>query len=140
MLSGKHKLFGHMRHLPIVKIGNKRYLVDARLNELRNVNNPDDREKMEGSEEFYVKNFGSAPINRSGNDERIIRQFFTKRFRRIPEADLTYYEEWRKRLTTYGPNLLHGTMDKQGRDILTNLRKEKGFRHPLTNFEHELSI
>lgn len=86
------------------------------------------------------KNFGSASLNRSGNDEKIIRQFFTKRFRRLPEADPLYFEEWRKRLTTYGPNFLKGTMDKQGRDILEKLRKEKGLKHPLTNFEYELSI
>lgn len=58
----KFKLFGHMRQLPIVKIGKKKYFVDARLNELRNINNPGDSEKMEGSEEFYVKNFSSIPL------------------------------------------------------------------------------
>jgi len=46
------------RRLPIVKIGDTYYFVDARLNELRNVKNPNDREKMEGSEEFYIKTFG----------------------------------------------------------------------------------
>lgn len=44
--------------LPIIKIGNKRYYVDERLNELRNVSNPSDREKMEGSKEFYIATFG----------------------------------------------------------------------------------
>lgn len=53
------KIRANARQLPIVKIGSKRYFVDARLNELRNINNPHDREKMEGSEEFYKKNFGA---------------------------------------------------------------------------------
>jgi hypothetical protein len=44
--------------LPVVKIGGKKYYVDERLNELRNVKNPHDREKMEGSAEFYVRHFG----------------------------------------------------------------------------------
>ena len=44
--------------LPVVKIGRKKYFVDERLNELRNVKNPADREKMEGSAAFYVKTFG----------------------------------------------------------------------------------
>lgn len=44
--------------LPIIKIGGKKYYVDERLNELRNIKNPNDREKMEGSAEFYVKAFG----------------------------------------------------------------------------------
>lgn len=47
-----------MGKLPVVKIGNKKYYVDSRLNELRNVKNPHDREKMEGSEDFYVSTFG----------------------------------------------------------------------------------
>jgi hypothetical protein len=47
-----------MKALPIVKIGRKTYFVDARLNELRNTKNPNDSEKMEGSEEFYINNFG----------------------------------------------------------------------------------
>jgi hypothetical protein len=46
-----------MKELPKIKIGRKTYFVDARLNELRNVNNPQDSEKMEGSEEFYLKTF-----------------------------------------------------------------------------------
>jgi len=41
-----------------VKIGNKVYFIDSRLNELRNIKNPADREKLEGSEEFYLKIFG----------------------------------------------------------------------------------
>jgi hypothetical protein len=47
-----------MRALPIIKIGHTFYFVDSRLNELREVNNPCNSEKMEGSEEFYVNNFG----------------------------------------------------------------------------------
>jgi len=47
-----------MRRLPIIKIGRKKYFVDERLNELRNIKNPHDREKMEGSLKFYIKNFG----------------------------------------------------------------------------------
>ena len=46
-----------MRQLPIVKIGDILYFVDAKLNELREVNNPHNIEKMEGSEEFYINNF-----------------------------------------------------------------------------------
>ena len=46
-----------MRQLPIIKIGQTRYFIDSRLNELREVNNPYNREKMEGSEEFYINNF-----------------------------------------------------------------------------------
>ena len=52
-----------MRSLPIVKIGNKEYFVDSRLNELRNTRNPHDVEKMEGSEEFYLTNFKSASLS-----------------------------------------------------------------------------
>ena len=47
-----------MRELPRVKIGRKTYYVDSRLNELRNVKNPHDSEMMEGSESFYLENFG----------------------------------------------------------------------------------
>ena len=46
------------RELPKVKIGRKTYFVDSRLNELRNTKNPSDSEKMEASEDFYVKEFG----------------------------------------------------------------------------------
>jgi len=54
-----HSAFGGgSRPLPVVKIGGKKYYVDERLNELRNVKNPHDREKMEGSAEFYVRHFG----------------------------------------------------------------------------------
>ena len=41
-----------------VKIGRKVYFIDSRLNELRNVKNPCDSEKMEGSEKYYLKLFG----------------------------------------------------------------------------------
>jgi len=44
--------------LPIIKIGNKKYFVDARLDELRNIKNPFDVEKMEGSVDFYINTFG----------------------------------------------------------------------------------
>ena len=47
-----------MRALPIIKLGSKRYFVDTRLNELRNIRNPHDIEVMGGSEEFYVRHFG----------------------------------------------------------------------------------
>ena len=47
-----------VRELPRIKIGRKEYFVDARLNELRNVKNPFDVEKMEGSEEIYIKLWG----------------------------------------------------------------------------------
>lgn len=43
-----------------VKIGKKVYFLDKRLNELRNIKNPYDSEKMEGSEEFYIKTFGEV--------------------------------------------------------------------------------
>ena len=46
-----------MKELPKIKIGNKTYYVDARLNELRDIKNPYDGEKMKGSEEFYLKLF-----------------------------------------------------------------------------------
>lgn len=46
------------RNLPIIKIGSKKYFVDERLNELRNVENAHDAEKMEGSAELYVRIFG----------------------------------------------------------------------------------
>jgi len=42
----------------MIKIGRKVYFIDSRLNELRNVKDPCDREKMEGSEEFYLKLYG----------------------------------------------------------------------------------
>lgn len=48
-----------MRELPIIKIGHKKYYVDERLNELRNITNPSDRESMEGSDEaFWVGVWG----------------------------------------------------------------------------------
>lgn len=47
-----------MRELPKIKIGRKTYFVDERLNEIRNVNNPHDSEKLEGSAEFYIKMWG----------------------------------------------------------------------------------
>ena len=49
-----------MTALKKVKIGRKIYFIDSRLNELRNVNDFFDREKMEGSEEFYLKLFGEV--------------------------------------------------------------------------------
>lgn len=50
--------FNIMTALKKVKIGNKVYFIDARLNELRNVKNFMDSEKMEGSEETYLNLFG----------------------------------------------------------------------------------
>lgn len=52
--------FDENRHgaLPKVKIGNKVYFLDERLNEMRNINDFTDVEKMEGSKEFYLKHFG----------------------------------------------------------------------------------
>lgn len=48
-----------MKALPKVKLGDgKTYFVDERLNELRNVKDFNDVEKMEGSAEFYVRHFG----------------------------------------------------------------------------------
>lgn len=44
--------------LPIVKIGKEYYFLDSRLNEIRNIKDPADREKLEGSPEFYLKTFG----------------------------------------------------------------------------------
>ena len=52
------KDYNGVRALPKIKLGRKEYFVDARLNELRNVKNPFDVEKMEGSEEFYIEHFG----------------------------------------------------------------------------------
>jgi hypothetical protein len=46
-----------MKALKKIKIGNKVYFIDSRLNELRNVKDFSDKEKMEGSEEFYLKIF-----------------------------------------------------------------------------------
>ena len=65
----KHKVWYHNndddkigspRQLPKVKIGKKIYFVDARLNELRNIKDFSDSEKMEGSEQFYVDTFGTS--------------------------------------------------------------------------------
>jgi len=36
-----------MGALPVVKIGSKHYFVDKRLNELRNINDPSDKESIE---------------------------------------------------------------------------------------------
>lgn len=44
--------------LPRIRIGKTEYFVDERLNEIRNVKDPQDREKLEGSAEFYVKQWG----------------------------------------------------------------------------------
>jgi hypothetical protein len=46
-----------MKALPRIKLDRKIYFVDARLNELRNVKDPNDTEKMEGSEELYLQHF-----------------------------------------------------------------------------------
>lgn len=46
-----------MNALPKIKINKKIYFVDERLNELRNIKDPNDFEKMEGSKEFYIKYF-----------------------------------------------------------------------------------
>jgi len=56
-----------VRQLPVVRIGKKDYFVDERLNELRNIKDPNDREKMEGSEAFYTKLYGrkSSAIKKS---------------------------------------------------------------------------
>ena len=51
--------------LPRVRIGRKTYFLDARLNEIRNVNNPHDREKLEGSPEYYLRNWGISEITRT---------------------------------------------------------------------------
>jgi hypothetical protein len=55
-----------MDELPKIRIGRKTYYLDARLGEIRNVNNPHDREKLEGSPEFYLKTWGVAEITRTG--------------------------------------------------------------------------
>jgi len=47
-----------MKALKMVKIGRKVYFIDPKLNELRNIKDPFDIEKMEGSEDFYLKLFG----------------------------------------------------------------------------------
>ena len=52
-----------MRALPIIKLGKKRYFVDARIQEMRNILNPHDVEKMEGSEEFYIRHFGYSALD-----------------------------------------------------------------------------
>ena len=52
-----------VRMLPIIKLGSKRYFVDTRLNELRNVVNPHDTESMGGSEEFYIRHFGYSALD-----------------------------------------------------------------------------
>jgi hypothetical protein len=46
------------RQLPIIHIDGTDYFVDERLNEIRNVKNPHDREKLEGSADFYIKTWG----------------------------------------------------------------------------------
>lgn len=42
-----------MGQLPIINIGRKRYFLDERLNEMRNVKDPNDRESMEGSDAAF---------------------------------------------------------------------------------------
>ena len=49
--------------LPKVKIDGTVYYIDERLNELRNVKDPSDKEKMEGSKEFYLETFGEYKGN-----------------------------------------------------------------------------
>ena len=50
------------KRLPIVKLGDGvYYFVDERLNELRDIENPHNIEKMEGSAEFYINHFGVLP-------------------------------------------------------------------------------
>ena len=46
-----------MNSLKKVRIGDSIYFIDERLEELRNVNNPQDIEKMEGSTECYLDLF-----------------------------------------------------------------------------------
>ena len=52
-----------VENLPIIQLGRKRYFVDARLNQLRNIHNPHDVEKMGGSEEFYIRHFGYSALD-----------------------------------------------------------------------------
>ena len=52
-----------MRALPIIKLGKERYFVDERLQEMRNILNPHDVEKMGGSEEFYIRHFGYSALD-----------------------------------------------------------------------------
>jgi len=53
-----------VRMLPIIRLGkSKRYFVDARLNQLRNIHNPHDTESMGGSEEFYIRHFGYSALD-----------------------------------------------------------------------------
>ena len=47
-----------MKALKKIKVGRKIYFIDGRLNELRNIKNPSDKEKLEASEEFYLNLFG----------------------------------------------------------------------------------
>ena len=54
-----------MKQLPIVRIGDTSYYVDARLDELRNVDDPLDREKLEGSADWYIETFGVDNVARA---------------------------------------------------------------------------
>lgn len=47
-----------VKALKMVKIGKKVYFIDKRLNELRNIKDFTDKEKMESTEEFYINLFG----------------------------------------------------------------------------------
>lgn len=54
-----------MGELPKVKIGRKTYYLDERLDEMRNVRDPHDRESMEGgSVDLYMELFGEHGENK----------------------------------------------------------------------------
>jgi len=50
------------RQLPAVTIGGKKYFVDVRLNELRNVSNPHDKESAEGMSVAFWQRIASEHV------------------------------------------------------------------------------
>lgn len=64
MINGNNCIGGvtFPRRLPVIKLGDGiYYFVDERLNELRDIENPHNVEKMEGSAKFYINHFGVLP-------------------------------------------------------------------------------
>ena len=50
----------------LIRMGRKTYYMDAQRNELTNVNNPRDKERMKfGGREFYLRNFGVSEITKT---------------------------------------------------------------------------
>jgi hypothetical protein len=49
--------------------------------------------------------------------ETIIRDWFTQRFKRTPEQDEFYYNEWWFRIRFFTPQKLAAYMDKQSKEL-----------------------